>query len=470
MGLTPTQKNAFEQLKEKIPEDLTSGYSVATSGAEAVASPWIKKMRQHRKSLGTNAYAYFNYTVRKGKLKATKRKPSQVISAEGFPPWVNVTYVYPPPRAFYSTKNTKRVKHFIMHSFGHGWHAQKHAKHGAIGWMNSSKSKKGVEPYDLDGKTVYVPKGTDTENMSHFVRFSAGLRACLRSEAKASAHFFIDRNGNLIVCGSCTDVLYTSNGLNGTGVGVEMEESFYVENYPKKRSKAVWRPGGKPAGTAGNVEYFAYNAKQMFTLSILVKKLETMFPPIKEGRQRIDFTRKASKKDTLSGYTIHDFIYPGSYKSGPKKGQRKHGHMDISPHFLTQALWDDFFALVDTHTHIHKGNCFKKNIPGYNESGDVDIVEPLATEELTSMTERLLDYAKNTGMAIDRAALMAQSSRSKVNSSAGRNATKNAHQKSQQEAGIQQSAQQTQQPLQDLPIVPAPTCSDGNQVGSDDMW
>ena len=455
MGMSAKQENAFNQLKDKMPVDLVPGFSVATTGVMDPDSPWVKKMSKFSKDLGVNAYAYFNYNARaKGGLKRMRRRPKKVISTEGFPPWVTVSYAYPPPFSFYSQQNDRDVKHFVMHSFGHAWHAS--MKGGKrVGWMNSSRKGRGVVPMEYEGETIWIAKGSDPTTMAHFTRFSAGLRGCLNSAAKATAHFFIDVAGNLVIVGDCNDVMFTSQGVSKTSCGVEMEEAFYLTKDTKgKGNKAVWKPGGKPPGSAGSIEYFAYSPLQMLTLSILIKKLETVYPKLRA--RNISFDRRKFTKNGPGGYTMHDFI----------KGSH---HMDISPHFLNQELWDAFFTLVDSHTHINPTNVFKPR-QKYKDSGQSQMVEPMSEQELTAVTERMYKYAEDTGVAKNRAAVIAQASKQTVNDSAGTNATRESKKVAQQVASTVKTSQQTQNPIQELPNINLPTGADGLQVGSDDMW
>ena len=85
--LDANQQNAFDQLNEHLPVDLVPGFSVETTGLVDPTSPWVENMSKFSKDLGTNAYAYFNYNARaKGGLKKMRRRPTKVISSEGFPP------------------------------------------------------------------------------------------------------------------------------------------------------------------------------------------------------------------------------------------------------------------------------------------------------------------------------------------------------------------------------------------------
>jgi hypothetical protein len=452
------QRNAFDALKEALPVDLVPGFSVVTPGVEELvpASPWTQKMKRFSDDLAVNAHAYYNFTARrKGPLKRTLRTPKKVISPEGFPPWVNVTYTYPPAQAFYTMSENRSVQYFIFHSFGHAWHAT--VRDGkSIGWMNSTRGGRGVQAYEFDNRTVYVAKGSDPETLAHFTRFSAGLRACLHSAAKATAHFFIDRGGNLVVIGDCNDVMFTSNQLNKKGIGVELEEAFYVLHDTKgKGNKAVWRPGGNPPGTAGNIEYFAYSPQQLFTLSILCKKLETVFPKLKE--RNVYFNRRNFKKTDPPGYTMHDFI----------KGST---HLDVSPQFLTQDLWDRFFSLVDTHTHITPHNVFYSNTRRPEDTAQAQSGAPLSTDQLESMTERLFAGAKEQGLAFDRSQFLAERTRREANQTVAKSATKRAKSVSQQVADMHAVTQKTQNPMIDSPSLTQSVDAEGNQVGSDAFW
>ncbi len=455
-SLSPEQQSAFDQLKSQIPEDLVPGFSVQTTGAVVPDSPWVKRMGKFSKDLGKNAYAYFNYDTRgKGGLTKRRRRPRRILSAEGFPPWVTVSYAYPPPFSFMTPFKMREVKHFAMHSFGHGWHAG-NKRLPPIGWLNSKKNKKGVIATEKDGTTIYVAKGSDLESMAHFTRFSAGLRACLSNAARATAHFFIDREGNLVVVGDCNDIMWTSQGVSMTSVGVEMEEAFYVTKPPTgRKGKATWMPGGRPKGTQGNIEYFAYSPQQMLTLSIVIKKLETRYPLLKE--RNISFKPRSFKKKGAPGYTMHDFI----------KGSH---HMDISPHFLTQELWNAFFALVDSHTHITKDNCFRSANYKGSTVGDVKQKEPLSTETITNMTKVLYGNAKDTGVSQDRSTNLAIVTKATVSNTAGNNAVKASHQVAQQVATTVLCAQKTQNPIVELPQPVTQTVSDGSLAGADDMW
>lgn len=451
--LSTQQMSAFEQLKEQMPIDAIPGFSVATSELTP-ESPWVKKMQVVADDLKLNAYAYFNFTARsKGPLTRARRSPSKIISPEGFPSWVTVTYAYPPPQAFFSMATDRPVKHFVMHSFGHGWHSS-YIKGDWVGWMNSSQDGRGVQVYEFEGKTVYVAKGSDPENLAHFTRFSAGLRACLNSAAQATAHFFIDRAGNLIVVGDCNDVLFTSQGVSKTSVGVEMEEAFYVLEPPTSKKPAVWKSGGKPPGTAGNIQYFAYSTQQMMTLSILCRKLETAYPDMRQ--RNVYTTPRSFKPADPPGYTMHDWI------SGSK-------HFDVSPHFLTQDLWDAFFALVDSHNHINPTNVWKPRQKYADSAYQQIATQPMASTPVKSLTDALLQDSKDRGLGSERAFNKANDTRSTLNEAAGKDSIKESQTVLQRAANTINSSQPLEAPPSTT-FVEIGVGSDGFAAGSDDFW
>jgi N-acetyl-anhydromuramyl-L-alanine amidase AmpD len=428
--LTDQQKNAFEMLKEKIPADLVPGYNVSSGDDVAPQTAWLKAMKRWSKDLGTNAFAYYNYIGRGKKLKRLRRRPTKVMSADGFPPWVTVAYAFPPPGAFYTPGNPRPVKHIILHSFGHGWMAAYVKGKGFRGWMNSKKKKRGVQVHELDGKTVYVPKGSD-ENLSHPQKFTAGLSNCLNSAMKASAHFFIDRTGNVMIIGDCNDSFFTSNGLDRYGVGIELEEAFYVEEHPTKTT-AKFRAGGTPPGTAGNVMYAAYSPLQLLTLSIICRKLETAFPEIKQ--RNLEFKRQARNYKSPPGYSMHDFA----------KGSK---HFDVSPQFLEEETWHRFFDLVDTHTHITSTNVWKPR-QKYKSSGTGEdlIRAPLSAEVTNNFTKLLLGPSHDTGVAIARSSMASDVEKSASNEEAGNRAVQESQKVLQEAANTYNMTQQAENP------------------------
>jgi hypothetical protein len=458
--MTPEQKaaqkaaqlKALNDLKAAMPIDAVPGFSVSSSAASPV-SPWVKNMKTFAADLKTNAFAYYNFERRNKKTgRAYPRKcPTKILSPDGFPAWVTVSYAYPPPFSYTPILQDREVKHFVLHSFGHAWHAS--VDEGSwVGWFNSSKGGRGVQPYTHEGQTVFVAKGSDPENLAHFTRFSAGLRACLSSAAQATANFFIDRAGNLVVVGDANDLLYTSQGVSGTSVGVELEEAFYVVDSPSNNKPATWKSGGNPDGTAGNVVYLTFSDQQMFTLSILCKKLETAFPQIAE--RNVEFVKRAFTKDGPSGYTMHNWI----------KGSK---HFDVSPHFLTQDLWDAFFALVDTQTQINPTNIWRPRQKYEMATGEQLGIQPSADVTVKTMTDAVLQAAKDQGKGLQRALNKANADRASVNESAGKEAVKEAQAMSQKAANVDNTTQQTENPPVD---VPEDISVDDQFEFSDDVW
>lgn len=456
MPITPESKNLMERLSTKLPVDATAGISVANASPALMPnSPYMTQLKAASVTAAENASAYYNQTPRtNGPQKKPRGTPKKVISPDGFPPGIKVSYVDPAPRSGYVMSQERDVKFFVMHSFGHGWHAMRSSGQLA-GWLNSAKGNRGVVPFEYENRTIYIAKGSDPETMHHYSRFTNGMQSTLQSAAKAGAHFFIDRNGNLVVVGDCNNVMFTTKKLNKVQLGVEMEEALYTLTDTKgKRNKANWKPGGNPAGTAGtNIEYFSYSVPQLLTLSILVKKLETVYPQLRE--RNVYLGARSMDKNSAPGYTMHNAV----------KGNH---HIDISPHFLEQSLWDSFFDLVDSHTHINPTNVFKA-YQRYADTNVTPIQDPTADEGITPTTDRLLQDAKDRGVALKRSSALAQATRKSSNEAAGKNAARESQQLSQNASNISQVAQGTQS-TPTLPSETQPLDTDGTQANSSNDW
>jgi len=458
MPLTPKQQGAFDELQEQLPTDFLPGITIEATTADDLESqsPWLKRLRRMSDELSENAYSYFNFEVRKGRVKAKKRRPRRIMSSEGFPQDITVTYAYPPPFSFRSVAKSRDVKFVVLHSFGHAWHATR--RRGSFaGWLNSTAGKQGVVPYQLDGKTVYVARGSDAESLHHYSRFMAGLRTVLLPTSRAAAHFFIDRNGNLVVIGDCNDILYASNNLNSTSVGIELEEAFYVLEDPKEQ-KAIWKAGGDPVGTAGNVKYLTYSAKQLLTLSVVCKKLELAYPKI--GQRNVSFVRRALTSSDPPGYTMHDFI-------------KASHHLDVSPQFLTQETWDSFFKLVDSHSNITTDKLWKP-VPKYADAQEIELrkeEEDDRTAEMNALSEILINPAKVVSLAKRRVLSTANKDRKLLTEEAGKRAVQESYKAKTTYAGITRKLQQAEGKIKKVPSGGLnQKNSRGNQVNSDDVW
>ncbi len=464
-------------VKEQMPEDVPDGYS-SDGGSDKNQSAWVKRQSRYAKSLNQNAYAYFNYHAHRNtgiiETRRKQRKPQRIISAVKFPPYCTVSYAYPPMFAFKSINVARKVKHVVVHSMGHSWHAGtgKKTKGGWVektksGWMNSGRGKRGLAqlfaPPFLKGfqPFVFIPKGTTNEKtMEHYRRFATGMSYLLRTSAGSTAHFMIDRAGNLIVNGDVNDIMYTSNGLNSSSVGVEMEEAFYSEATTIADGKSsTWRSGtrtrGGPVATAGTVEYWPFSPRQMRTLAVLCRKLEIMYPSL--HARKVGFKHGARTPASPGGYTMHHWVKGGN-------------HPDASPHFITQAKWNVLFKLIDKETDIGKHDCFKSATYSGDAAVNISQVEPLAAEPLTATTERVYNEAKETGIARDRANNLANVSKGGISSRAGKGATLASSQVSQQVATSISTAQQAQEPIIELPQSDSQLGADGFTAGHDDMW
>jgi len=434
--------SAYEELQEKLPFDLVPGYSVSSGDDADPQTEWLKGLKRLSSDLGENAFAYFNYEARKGPLKGRQRRPRKVMSGEGFPPWVNIGYAYPPPQAFYTPWKARTVKHIVLHTFGHAFMSaflkygkKKRRKKGKpgewVGWMNSNRKNRGIEQFEYDGKIVYVPKGSDA-NMHHPRKFSAGLSACLSSSRKASAHFFIDRNGNLMIIGDVNDVLFTSNALSKTSVGIEMEEACYVEEPLPKTIKL--RAAGSPPLTAGNVIYPAFTAKQLLTLSIVCRKMETAFPEIE---RRTLLTPHSANKASPPGYSMH-LAAKGAH------------HSDASPHFLDElyaenfVTWDNFFALVDEQDQINETNLWKPRQKYKKSTKGEELIRAPVSEDVTNNFEQiLLSFSHSTGVGVSRASKSSEVTKPQINEEAGKQAKKESQKMKNTAASTYQRTQGT---------------------------
>jgi hypothetical protein len=457
--LSATQLAALNQLKETMPADAVPGFAVTVT--DDSTTTWVSKMRQFSDDFKLNAYAYNNWDIKKGKVYKTNRKPSRIISPEGFPPGISVTYTSPPPYAYYSPSKVRELTHFVLHSFGHIWHASIQ-KGKLLGWMNQTSANKGVTAIQYEGKTIYVAKGSDPKTLAHFTRFAAGLQACTNSAAQATAHFFIDRNGNLVIIGDCNDILYTSNCMNAVSCGVELEEALYSTHDTKGAGNAVtWGAGGNPPGTAGNILYASYSIEQMHTLAILARKLETIYPQLRE--RNVQFDRCALQPGAPPGYTMHDYIYKGIDKV---TGKALGGHIDVSPHFRTQDFWDAFFKTVDEQNQITKNNVFVIKTK-YMDSGTQIKDSDFAASSNTSLAGAVVMGTKNGNKARQRADSIANATKSDINASTAANAIAASTSTLQQVTNAAKNNKAAQHLIVDYPSANIAYDSNGQQIGSD---
>lgn len=405
MALTPDSQNRLDQLVDKLPVDAVPGIATTVADTTVPGNQYAAQMRSFAKEFEANAATYYNNDVPSfGPKRYPRGVPIRVISPVGFPPGVQVTYGVPPSGAAFLPNGVRDVKLFVLHSFGHGWTAT----HKGTGWLNSKSAKRGAVPYKDGNRTIYIARGSDPANMGHFTRFAAGLRACMAATAKATAHFFIDRAGNLTVIGDCNMILATTGGVNAIQLGVELEEAFYVLEDPKGgKKKAIWRPGGNPAGTIGNVKYFSYSPEQLLTLSVLAKKLETVYPVLKE--RNIHIVPKTVDKSSAPGYTMHHAVKVGN-------------HIDISPQFLDLGLWDSFFALVDSHTHINPTNVFFE-AKQYNLQAQAGMFQVPASDATNGLDSQLAGMVNTQVQSASRADQLLSAGREQQSERAARGAT-----------------------------------------------
>ncbi len=384
MAVTTEQAAALEKLNTVMPEDLVPGYSADKNAEPPFSSPFLTALRDLGKLFDSAASANFNLSPRADKPKANPNSPRLVLSAEGFPSWVTVSYAGAPPLSYQSQSGARDVKHVVLHSFGHSWHAKDlGAARGWGGWLNSWDAGQGVEPYEVDGETVYIPKGSLGSTLTHLDRVKSATQAAIGPYSRTTPHFMIDRVGNLLVVGDVNNSTYMANAANESAVSIALEEAFYLVKHPNEE-KAVWDPEGSPPGTGGNIQYFSFTSVQLLTLAILCKKLEVSFPSLAGGGsvqgRNVDFSRRSLTKDSAAGYTMHDFIKESDFP-------------DVSPHFLTTSLWSAFFDVVDKQTHITTDRVWKAP-PKFIDPTEELVAAPIADTPVTGVSEQILGNLK----------------------------------------------------------------------------
>jgi hypothetical protein len=440
MADSQTYADLMAEISQKIPEDLVPGFTVDAGDDVKPQTELLKSMKSMSKALRYNAFAYYNYTVRQGKLSSSKRKPRKVMSSAGFPPWVSVAYALPAPQTFLSTNETREVKHINLHSFGHMW---------AIFWMVSTKGFKGVQTFELDGKTVYVPKGSD-EYLHHPQAFAAGVSWVLKPDSKAAAHFFIDRRGNLVVIGDVNDQIYCTNYLDRYGVGIELEEAFYVDFNPTKKNVPSRR----------NVFFAFYTPRQLLTLAVLCKKLETAFPAIRN--RYVSFANLTQTSSSAPGYAMHAFAKQGSKP-----------HLDVKPHFMSQEFWDSLFSLVDAQKHITAANIWKN--PAANKyvtsmTGEAVVRACQSQTDMNYFTSLVTKYSYNTGLAVARSGSGCEIEKNSINTEAASQAQQESTRMMTDAADTYSASQASESSGAQFPDTNYPLDSEGDQAMSSDYW
>jgi len=397
MALTQEQQDALTALETRMPEDLVSGYEAPDVTDAYAVSPWLDSL--HKLALETkgNAAAKYNLRARSERPSQSGTIPQRVMSAEGFPSTVTVSHV-PAPKLGYEMPGTPReIKHIVLHSYGHAWHATNvPGSRGWGGWLNNAAAGMGVVPYEHEGKTVYIAQGSDSTTLSHPQRVSGALQAAVGSKSRTCMHYMIDRSGNLTVVGDANYIMFSSDAANESAVAITLEEAFYLVKHPNEE-RATWSPDGTPPNTGGNVQYFAFTSAQLLTLSIVCRKLEVAF----NIPQTISISRRSLDSGSAPGYTMHDFIKGSSFP-------------DISPHFLDQSLWDSFFALVSSHTTIDVSNIWVAPSKYIDSSKDI-ITQPISASSVSGITEQALSPIYYAGIGRARAISFANAGRSERN-------------------------------------------------------
>lgn len=343
MPLSEAQKNALDAYRiiadhAVVPDHTSASPSLQSSEENP---EWMNTMTQLAMHYGQAASYAANQSVPTGGNfpGGVKKK---IISASGFPEGVRAAYTPCSPLGCipWTKSDDREIKQLVIHSFGHGWHAYKVGS----SWRGRMNEPGGAQPVYIPFKdnirrAVYVAKGTNYTDgsMSNPDRFSAGFQyALFASTNTVGCHFFIDRSGNIYIMADCNDVINSALELSNTSIGVSLEEALYSETLPTRDNPATWLADagsdGNP-GTAGTLKYFSFSDAQLLTLSVLIKKLQLVYPNL----QVMDHsTGIGSMGPDSNGYALHAHI-------------KQTKNVDPSPHFMTEEEWSLLFALVNTH-------------------------------------------------------------------------------------------------------------------------
>ena len=466
MTLTAEQQSAWDVLTQRIPDDLTPPYVPPGTSDPYKDNKWLATMRKVSRQEKQKAASKNNLIARPDRPNRDKAAPTRIMSAEMFPADITVSYLAAPYLGYMAPSKPRKVKFIVLHSFGRAWHA---SSTGTSGWLNDTRPGTGAVPYELEvsrvksvidqpfargggltirSQLVGIARGSDPVTLSHSDRMNSIIQAAVGPNSRTCMHYLIDRAGNLTVIGDANFIMFSSDYANEAAISIGLEEALYVLK-PTAEEPAVWKSDGSPPGTGGNVKYFAFSSAQLLTLSIVCKKLEVAFAI----PQTISISRRSLDADSPPGYTMHDFV-------------RGATHVDVSPHFLTKALWDDFFKLVNTHTNINPTNVWEP-IPKYTDSADELITAPISDVPVERTTEIAIENSRYMSLGRSRSLAKSSISKNEVNNLAGKEALV----KSETLERTAANAYNFMQQEQNLPVsgVEEELTSE-DQGGWDDIW
>ena len=364
------------------------------------------------------------YCVGKGGLGnvpgSIKKK---IINGSGFMEGTSVTYT--PPGVMgtigWVKPDDREIKQFVIHSFGHPWHAYQVGDKWKGRMNESGGAVQALIPKDNISQLVYVASGTAVDQgMSNPERFVSGFSSALNAnDSTVGAHYFIDRLGNLYVVADCNDIINSSLELSNTCLSVVLEEAFYSEQEISPASPATWLPDN--GGTAGTLQAFDFSPSQFLTLSILIKKLQLVYPNL---RTTDHSTSIGSVGPSQNGYVLHGHI-------------RQTKNVDPLPHFSTEEEWEALFGLVNSHN-LKAEDVFVAPLTGAAARtwwvASLPVPTSQGQDAVSSMVASEPTYA---ALALIRASGLAGMRRSDYNLSAGSQATEDSKDIKQRSANRQ---------------------------------
>ena len=277
-------------------------------------------------------------------VKQKEGRLHRVITTHGFAKHVTVSYVAPAPNKYdtYAGQNNvidgardvSYVKLFgigasyyeeAFKSFGTGKagliaedqyaHQKNPEEHlGKLALVDLSRNSSEMYSGYFKGlssveKKVYVPAGfnLDTTGIGNDALFEREVTKIIKptpvstdTRNKVAAHFAISRTGNVVVIGSCDDIMRTQTPIMSREISIAMEEAACLlvpaDNTGKrvalhpKQIKMLLQPvdvtlkyGDKIPNVTYGMLYLGYTRAQLHSLAVILAKLELAYPELASG-------------------------------------------------------------------------------------------------------------------------------------------------------------------------------------------
>lgn len=319
-------------------------------GEAALDSDWLallSKVAEHQLAIATGQSNQGTYNT------TPTTRSARNLSSAGFPSNIKVLYTPSVPGSYTAwTKDTAReVNQIVLQSFGQSWHAFKSSGK----WKGAMNRPDGRYFYTVnltDSLTVmaWIPSGTITDQgMFNAKRLSFSLQNLLNpQDGNTGAHFIIDRQGNLFVTGDANNIYNSAGSLSSTSISIALEEAMFmdVDIGSSTSFEATWIPGGE-----STLKFWDYSPMQYTTLAALVAKLQYAYPSLL-GQ---NYSSSKNVTSSFTGITMRGHIQgmPASI-------------VDVSPHFDSAELWNQFFAKVsDQSASVLNYNVWMSNDESY---------------------------------------------------------------------------------------------------------